>query len=104
MFGFFIRIETKAGEPIVAGDATVTPLARSLILRLPGKLGGLVWNRPIAVRVQTGHGEKRTLPIPDVTRQAQLRLFGTALILAFLIGLILRRWQCKSPSCNAECS
>jgi hypothetical protein len=97
MLASFIRAETKAGDPIVVGDTTVTPMARSFTLRLPGRAGGLVWNRPLAVVVQSGNGDKRTLPVLDTTRQAQLRLFGACLILALLTVLVQR--QCRRTPC-----
>ena len=38
----------------------MVPIARALIIRLPGSTGGLVWNRPVAVLVQE-HGQERRL-------------------------------------------
>lgn len=50
--------------------------------------GGLVWNRPLAVRVRGPVGETR-LPIRDVTRRGQLLLYGLSLLFV-LAGVAAR--------------
>jgi len=55
----------------------ITLESRSLKLRT--SFGGLVWNRPTAVRVDHSSGETR-LPIRDVTRRGQLILYGLSLL------------------------
>ena len=74
----FIRVETRAGEPISAQDKTITPLAISTTIQVPGLPVGLVWNRPSAVVVHYANGVEEVLPVQDVTRQALLTLFGAA--------------------------
>jgi hypothetical protein len=86
-----IEIETHAGEPIQAGLLKVTPFSKALILRLPGFPGGLIWNRPASLLVQTADGQEQVLPVADVTRRAQWLLLGAGLLGAALIWLLYRR-------------
>ncbi len=102
-------IETQTGETIVAGEARLVPVARSLCLNL-GR-GGLVWNRAIGLRLeaegretgvrqtgvrqtgvrQTGvrqTGVRQTMvPIRDRTRQLQLAFLGLGLVGSLILRL-----------------
>ena len=91
MSNSFVQIKTRAGDPVSVGDTEIVPLARSLCIQPPGFPGGLIWNRPSAVIVRTADGQERMLPVPDVTRQKQLRLLGIGLFGSLLIWLVLRR-------------
>ena len=73
------RIESQMhlGSEIVVGDRVIVPQSRSLALRGPSR--GWVWNRPVAILVRQGD-ETQRIPIVDVTRIAQLALFGASLI------------------------
>ena len=42
-----IHWQTVSGDPIVAGDVTLTPQIQALTIRWP-PYGGLVWSRPVA--------------------------------------------------------
>ena len=86
-----IRFEIQRGEPVTAGETQVTPLTKTFMLPIPGISGGLVWNRPFAVEVRTAGGEVWSLPVPDVTRQAQIALLAMGLIGVLLIGLVSRK-------------
>ncbi len=86
-----IRFEIQRGEPVVAGETQVTPLTKTFMLPIPIISGGLVWNRPFAVEVRTAGGEVWSLPVPDVTRQAQIALLAMGLIGVLLIGLVSRK-------------
>ena len=44
----------SAGTPVRVADATLTPLASSLIVRWPG--GGAVWSGPAAITVEREEG------------------------------------------------
>ncbi len=89
--GRWIECRTTSGVPVAAGDVTVTPRARALIVRLPpaltrGRAGGaFVWNRPDGVRVERA-GLVETIPIIDVTRLAWL-------LLALAAGVALLRMR-----------
>ena len=65
-------------------------MARSFLLRLPGEAGGLVWNRPVGLRVEEPSGS-RTLRITDPTRRIQLGLLAAGLAVAFLVRRARRR-------------
>lgn len=84
------RMETRWGEPLVAGDTEIVPQSQALTIRWP--YGGYVWNRPVAIVVRRGDQEER-LPIVDVTLATRLALFalGAVSSLIFLIRSIQNR-------------
>ena len=84
----FIRLENTSAEPIVVGDTRLTPQAQAFSLRFP--FGGLVWNRPTAVLVERDDLTQR-IPIVDVTRVAQIVLFGLVLTFSVIITLLATR-------------
>jgi hypothetical protein len=86
----WIQYEARQGAPIQAGGRTLTPVARSLRISLPGKAVGLIWNRPVAVNVQAAGEADRMIPIVDVTRIAQLWIVGAFFLFAFILGTIVR--------------
>jgi len=75
--GELVRWETVVGQPVTVGEATVTPEASVLTVRLPGRRGGFVWNRPAAVTVAR-KGQSERIPVVDVTRVAQVSLLVAA--------------------------
>jgi hypothetical protein len=86
-----ISYENHAGDPIQIGDVKISPIARALRIQLPGLKGGLIWNRPASVVVQTGEGEEQVMPVMDVTRLAQVMLLGIGLLGSLFIWLLFRR-------------
>jgi hypothetical protein len=91
LFRFSISIKQSSSNPIQAGNLEVTPVSQALIIRAPGRANGLVWNRPVAVRVQTPGEQMQVLPVYDRTRLAQLLILGAGLLGSALIWLILRK-------------
>jgi hypothetical protein len=89
-----VAIETRAGEPIQAGNRTLIPFARSLRFQLPGRPGGLIWTCPASLLVKDSDGQEQVLPIPDITRRIQLGLLG--LCLGMLLMWILPSRPIKS--------
>jgi hypothetical protein len=79
--------EKVEGEPFSAHGYTVTPQAQALHIRLP--FGGIVWNRPVAVVVDSDTGQQR-IQIVDVTRVAQIALFAIALV-ASIASLLMKK-------------
>jgi len=73
--------QAVSGSPVRAGDITVTPQSRALIVRLP--FGGLVWRRPTAVLVERA-GQTSRIPIVDVTRVVQLALLGASMFVVLV--------------------
>jgi hypothetical protein len=84
----YIRLENTAAEPIVVGDTRITPQAQAFSVRLP--FGGFVWNHPIAVLVERDDLTQR-IPIVDVTRVAQIVLFGLLIATSVIITLAAAR-------------
>ncbi len=84
--------QTRSGDPVKAGDVTVTPQSEAISLRWP--YGGLVWNRPVAVLVEKG-GQTERIPIVDVTRVAQLGLLGLSMILSIVTLVVTIRHRRK---------
>lgn len=77
--------QTVSGETVTVDEVAVTPQSQALTVRWPR--GGWVWNRPVGVLVERG-GDTERIPIVDVTRVAQLGLYGLALVFA-IVGLVL---------------
>ena len=71
------------------GDLDIVLEARPRRVAWP--FGGLVWNRPVGVRVRGLQGDQR-LPIHDVTRRLQLAAYGLSLL---FIGIGLS-WRGRS--------
>lgn len=85
---FFVTEESK---PILVGGQKVSMISRSLRLTLPqGIIGGLIWNRPVAVRVQSGSVE-HILPVIDETRRRQIAIFIAGLVVVLVISLVAGR-------------
>jgi hypothetical protein len=78
-FNEVVQLRRSSGDPVKVGDVTVTPQSQALIVRWPW--GGFVWNRPVAVTVERD-GRRERLPVPDVTRWAQVGILVAGL--AFL--------------------
>lgn len=77
-----VQWKTNSGRPVSAGEVTVTPLSRALVIRL-GSFGRIVWNRPTALLVERGDAPPAQAPVVDVTRMAQWMIYGVC------IGLVL---------------
>jgi len=89
-----IQWQTQLGPKVTVGDLSLTPQAQAVTLRWGG--GGLVWNRPLAVLIEQDN-EIMRVPIVDVTRLAQISLWGSSAILT-LILLILARQQRRTKN------
>jgi hypothetical protein len=87
----FFRFEMRSGEPLQASGWTITPLTRVAILRFPFLNSGVIWNRPVELRVQADGEPEQKLYVPDVTRQIQLTILGGSLLLSFLFMLVFRQ-------------
>jgi hypothetical protein len=81
--------QTVSGASVTVGDVVATPQSQALAVRWPH--GGWVWNRPAAVLVARGE-ERERIPIVDVTRVAQVGLYGLGLVCA-IVGLVLMTQQ-----------
>jgi hypothetical protein len=87
----FIQMEFSAGDTITTRDGIrITPFSKVIRVRVPGVKGGLIWNRPASVLVET-NGAERVITIPDPTRTAQWALLGSALLIPLAVWLLVRR-------------
>jgi hypothetical protein len=91
MLDQFFHVENMAGRPIQAGGHRIIPVSQSVRLHAPGLRGGLIWNRPISVVVTTPDGQEQVFPIRDLTRIAQLTIFGAAILGTFLFWRAARK-------------
>ncbi len=82
------RYSETALTPLEIGEYTIRPVAHAAALRWP--FGGLVWNRPVAIEVQQGDQIER-IPIPDVTRLAQIAAAAAGAMLAIVLWLLWRK-------------
>jgi hypothetical protein len=96
MSGFSISIRKSSGKPVQIGNLELTPVSQAVVIRAPGQVRGLIWNRPVAVRVervQTPDTEMQApqdVPVYDYTRRAQMLILGVGLLGSALIWLIFR--------------
>ena len=81
---------TKEGSPLQVGDQTITVVSRALRWTWPMGFGGIVWNRPVAVKVRATNGVEHVLPVVDETRRRQIMVFILGLVGAILISMLFR--------------
>lgn len=89
----WIVYQHREGAPVPMGSYTLTPISRAFIIQIPGLRGGLVWNRPSAVRLTYADGSQQWIPVRDVTR---LTIFGIA-ALSILAAILARILIGKDP-------
>lgn len=78
------RWEKISGEPVTIDNTRITPQARVLSIRFPS--GGFVWNRPVSMIVERG-GERKTIPVPDITLISQIAFAASLLVFPILFFL-----------------
>ena len=83
-----ISLRTDYGPVRQIGSAVIVVESQALIARLP--IGGFVWNRPVAIHL-TQEGRSRRVRIVDLTRIAQLCLFGTSITLLIVTRIQTRQ-------------
>jgi len=81
---------TQEGEPQKVGDQTITVVSRALRWTWPMGFGGIVWNRPVAVKIQTANGVEHVLPVVDETRRQEIIILALGLVGAILISMLFR--------------
>lgn len=86
-----IEREIQTGETRQVGDYQITPQNQVVRVLLPGIHGGIIWNRPKAIRVRTMDGEETSLPVRDVTRIVIWSMLAGGLAGAILLGLMRRK-------------
>ena len=96
-----IRVELLDSAPIMSGDAEVVVRSRAVRIPLPFAHGGLIWNRPVSVRVRRMGGSDQTLPVRDVTRLLQLALLALGLAAGLVLGGLVRAQLSNDEKRNA---
>ena len=85
-----LSIREKTGTPVQAktrnGPVTVIPIVKVAHVQLPGLTGGLIWNRPTGVLVQTAEGGQVRLPVRDITRYFQAAFLAAGLLGAAILA------------------
>jgi hypothetical protein len=90
-----LRNEIKTGQSVPAGGRMIIPVSRAFQIRLPGMKGGLTWNRPVGLWVQSPDGSEEFIPIQDVTRRAQIMALVAGLVGSLCVW-VLFRWKSTS--------
>ncbi len=78
------EIRTQVSDPIAVGSSKIVLRSRAIQIRLP--FGGLVWNRPLSVSVETADGREIEAPVQDVTRMVLWALLALTVVSALLIS------------------
>lgn len=82
--GPLIEWRDALGSPTTVGDSTITPVARSFVVRWPG--GGSVWSGPAALIVDQDESTER-IPIKNLNgRIIWAMRVGTATLIAVWIA------------------
>lgn len=89
-----IETAVKTGNSRQAGNFRLTPLTQVLKVQLPGSQAGFIWNRPKAIVVETLDGQKKILPVTDVTRVAIWAMLAGGLLGAIVVRILF--WKKKS--------
>ena len=91
MSSSLLRVETLTGQSIRVKNAELRVRSQIVQIRFPVVIGGLIWNRPVAVLVRRRDGEEQMLPILDLARIVVFTLIGLCFGCMFL--LILLRYK-----------
>jgi hypothetical protein len=71
----WLTTQLISAPPIMVGTVRVTPYARVLRLRLPGRLAMLIWTRPGPVEVTWASGARQRVAVRDPTREILVGLW-----------------------------
>ncbi len=99
--GRFLEVGPVRGEPFLAWDREITPVAWTVALRLSlPRLpvgGAFVWTRPVAVEVADWTGWHR-IPIIDPALRLRLGLLVVVVLLSLVFG---RRRRTVKPAADS---
>lgn len=82
-----VQWQTRQSEPVSIDGNQVSLASQTLVIRFPGKVGGIVWNRPAGVSVTRPDGSEQVAMVRDVTRLVQIGLFAIALFVLALVPI-----------------
>jgi len=84
------RIEKRiAGQPLIVGERTVTPVAQVAGWVASGGAGAWLRVMPIEAVVREGDGAEHRVPITDPTREAIRGIILSAILVAAVCWLII---------------
>ena len=83
-----LRIENKAGTPVLAGGRRIIPFAQSVQITIPGFPGGAVWNRPLSILSVSANGDEQVIRVVDTTRRVQWALLAGGLLGGLLLWMM----------------
>jgi len=84
-------LKNQTGQPIRVGQVTLIPISQVLHIQLAKLPVGFIWNRPMAIKVETADEAEQILPVQDVTRLALIAIAGFTLLGALLIAAARRK-------------
>ncbi|MFN7035340.1 MAG: hypothetical protein ACK4SN_03155 [Bellilinea sp.] len=68
----------------------ISPVAQAFRF-VPSPQFGMIWNRPVGIRVQTPQSETQYLPIYDLTRIIQIMIILSGLLFFFFLKGFFKR-------------
>ena len=86
----FLQVKTLSGKTIEWRETKITPISRVVKIQAPVFMGGLIWNRPVAVTFKKADGSEQVIPVPDITRQVELTLLGAGILVFLVIWLFVQ--------------
>jgi len=75
----------------IPGGRRILPFTEHFRVTLPGWDGGVRWQRPVSVAEYRDDGTVTTIPVVDVTRQAQWTIYLMGMVGALLVWLVFGR-------------
>jgi len=96
---WILEWKTVSGKPYQIGDVTLTPQSQALLLKTP--IGGVVWNRPVAVVAERA-GESQRHAVDDVTRRAIVAMVGITVGIAVIGRVVANVLASKSGKKNGR--
>ena len=82
---------TNTSDPIRAGENRLKLVSQALQIKIPGVWGGLIWNRPVALVVESDSKDTQNIPIQDKTRQMQILAVFAAALITLVVWLASRK-------------
>lgn len=85
-----MTLQDSSRAPVKWRGYEISAVAQAVRLE-PSPHFGMIWNRPVGVRVQTPQGEKQFLPVYDLTRLIQIIIVLSGLWLFFFLKVLYKR-------------
>jgi hypothetical protein len=82
---------SNTSDPVQVGENRLKLVSQALQIKIPGNWGGVIWNRPVTVIVESEDKDPHTIPIQDVTRRMQILAVLAATILTLVVWITSRK-------------